>query len=190
MLPAGSNRRKLGGGNQAGYGEAMTKPKELVMKTLYLLRHGKADRPAGMLSDKERPLLKHGVEETAKICHKMAKKGMFPEAIIASTAVRALQTAETAAQELGYESERLEKAEVIYGAEADELGLFLRHQSDARSSLMLVGHNPGLEELAGMLGNEDAGHLPTGGVIVIRLAIESWRETAPGCGRITARLYP
>ena len=160
------------------------------MKTLYLLRHGKADRPAGMLSDKERPLLKHGVEETAKICRKLAKKGMLPEAIIASTAVRALQTAETAARELGYERKRIEKAEVIYGAEADELGLFLRHQSDERSSLMLVGHNPGLEELEGMLGNENAGHLPTGGVIVIRLAIESWSDAAPGCAKIIARLYP
>ncbi len=160
------------------------------MKTLYLLRHGKADRPAGMLSDKERPLLKHGVEETAKICRKMARKGMIPEAIIASTAVRARQTAEAAARELDFERERIETAEVIYGAEADELGLFLRHQSDDRASLMLVGHNPGLEDLAGLLGNEQAGHLPTGGLIVLRLAITSWSDLTPGCGSITARLYP
>jgi len=160
------------------------------MKTLYLLRHGKADRPAGMLSDKERPLLKHGVEETAKICRKMARKGMIPEAIIASTAVRARQTAEAAARDLDFDRERIENAEVIYGAEADELGLFLRHQSDDRASLMLVGHNPGLEDLAGLLGNEQAGHLPTGGVIVLRLAITSWSDLTPGCGSITARLYP
>lgn len=160
------------------------------MKTLYLLRHGKADRPAGMLSDKERPLLKHGVEETAKICRKMARKGMIPEAIIASTAVRARQTAEAAARELDFDRERIETAEVIYGAEADELGRFLRHQSDDRASLMLVGHNPGLEDLAGLLGNEQAGHLPTGGVIVLRLAITSWSDLTPGCGSITARLYP
>jgi phosphohistidine phosphatase len=160
------------------------------MKTLFLLRHGKADRPAGMLSDKERPLLKHGVKEVAKMCQKMVEKGMTVEVIVSSTAARALETAQAAAEELGYNPGEIEMAEVIYGAEADELGLFLRHQSDERNSLMLVGHNPGLEDLAEMLARGYSGHLPTGGIIALRLSIRSWSELVPGCGKVMATLFP
>ncbi len=160
------------------------------MKTLYLLRHGKADRPAGMTSDKERPLLPRGIEEVARMARKMVKKGMRPEVILSSAAVRALETARTAAGELGMDPAQIQTAEVIYGAEADELGLLLRHQPDEQNAILMVGHCPGLEELAEMLAHDYSGHQPTGGVIALRLAIASWRDLKPGCGTLLNTLFP
>jgi phosphohistidine phosphatase len=164
--------------------------KEIRMKVLYLLRHGKAGHPAGAVPDRERELLPRGIEETGKMCRKMVKKGMRPGVIITSTAKRAVETANVAAKELGYDPLQIETAEVIYGASADELGLFLRHQSDDREAVMLVGHNPGLEDLAQMLARDYSDHLPTGGIIALRLAIGSWQEIKPDCGRLITTLFP
>lgn len=160
------------------------------MKTLYILRHGKADRPTGLFADHERPLLPRGREEVAHMCHKLVKKGMNPEMILSSTAVRARQTAETAARELGHALETIRTSESIYGAEADELGLLLRQQDDSCRTLMLVGHNPGLEELAEMLAPGYSAHLPTGGIIILNLAITTWAEIRPGCGTLLRTFFP
>lgn len=160
------------------------------MKTLYILRHGKADRPAGLFADQERPLLPRGREEVAQMCHKLVKKGMNPEMILSSTAVRARQTAQVAAHELGHDPETIQTAGLIYGAEAEELGLLLRHQDDRCSTLMLVGHNPGLEELAEMLAPDYSGHLPTGGIIILNLVIATWSEIKPGCGTLLRTFFP
>jgi phosphohistidine phosphatase len=160
------------------------------MKRLFLLRHGKADRPFGMLTDKERPLLPRGREEVAQMCRKLLKKGMNPQAIISSTALRALQTAETAAMELGHDPAGVILAEAIYGAEVDELGVLLRMQDNNLDSLMLVGHNPGLEELAELLASDYHGHLPTGGIIALKLAAADWNETRPGCAVLIRTFFP
>ncbi|HOT97658.1 MAG TPA: histidine phosphatase family protein [bacterium] len=160
------------------------------MKTLYLLRHGKADRPVGMLTDKERPLLPRGIEEVARMARKMVKKGMRPEVILSSPAVRALETARTAAGELGMDPAQIKTSEVIYGGEADELGLLLRHLQEDCDSLLLVGHCPGLEALAATLAHDYTGHQPTGGVIALRLAIAKWEDLKPGCGSLLKTLFP
>lgn len=160
------------------------------MKLVYLLRHGKADRPAGGVPDKQRPLLPRGSREVAKMCRKMVKKGMTPEVIISSTATRAFETAEVAARELGYNADKIERMDEIYGAEADELRILLQNQQEDRNSVLMVGHNPGLEELAAMLTRDYSGHQPTGGVIAIRLAIPSWRDLKPGCGQLITTLFP
>lgn len=160
------------------------------MKILYLLRHGKADRPMGLPSDKERPLLPHGVDEVARMARKMVKKGMRPDLIISSTAVRALETARTAAAELGYPEARIASTDSIYAAEAEEIGLVLRHQQDDPASILVVGHNPGLEDLAGMLARKFSEHLPTGGVIALQLAISRWSEIEPGCGTLISTFFP
>ena len=156
------------------------------MKKLFLLRHAEAIREPG-LADIDRPLTSQGQEQARKLADILLKNSLIPDLIITSTAVRALKTAEIVIKQIGYQS-RIEKSLQLY--ESDSLKHISVIQSCAKdeSSVMIIGHNPVLEELLSSL-TESQKHLSTGSLAELELMIGEWKELSLKTSAILLHLY-
>ena len=116
------------------------------MKTLLILRHAKAenDAPKG---DEKRALTKRGEREAADIARQIEAAVGVPDAIVSSDAKRARQTAKIVADSLDY-SDKVDTKKSIYAADVDTLLRVVRKLPGSADCVLLVGHNPGFEELA------------------------------------------
>src|SRR6516164_4541044 len=91
------------------------------MKTLFLVRHAKSSRDDPVLPDKERPLNERGRRDAPRMGERLAKRGVKPDIIVSSPAVRALTTAELIARELDYDLRDIAVDKRLYSASADDL---------------------------------------------------------------------
>src|SRR5262245_11284856 len=133
------------------------------MKTLLILRHAKAqpDAPAG---DRARELTGRGRRNATAMGAKIEALVGRPDAIVTSDATRARQTAELAATACGFEAP-LTVEPRIYGSDLDSLLQVVHDLPNQTGSVVLVGHNPGLEELtAALVGPDGTVTLPTAGL--------------------------
>lgn len=153
------------------------------MKTLLVLRHGKAqrDKPDG---DRARSLTERGEYDAGTMGYYIVDNIGMPDAILTSDATRAEQTAERAGIAMEY-SGKLTIVPQIYDADLRVLQALVRSILDEVDSAVIVGHNPGFEELAASLAgiDEDDVRLPTAGLAHIEFDVEKWDEVRPGTGR-------
>lgn len=161
-------------------------------RKLILLRHAKSDWPD--VADHERPLAKRGRRDAPAVGHWLAASGYLPGSVICSTALRARQTWELArSRMLSGVSPVVRYEPRVYGATVLGLLMLVREFDPAWRTAMIVGHNPGLAELAVGLANPDSGAVPhafpTAAVAVLRL-LGSWAETAPGEATLLAFTVP
>lgn len=158
------------------------------MKTLFLLRHAKSSWDNFGLDDFDRPLNDRGLKAAPFMGKTMRDRNLLPELIVSSPAKRAKQTAglvKDSAQIAG----EIEFEEGIYAASTSELLEIASGLDDKNGKIMLVGHNPGFENLVRVLtGNYET--MPTAALAVIDLEIESWSEIAPGKGNLRELLRP
>jgi phosphohistidine phosphatase len=165
------------------------------MKTLFLLRHAKSDREAGV-EDFDRPLARRGREAAARMGAHMRTHDLRPDLILCSSAARASQTAALVLTELG--SVPIEHRRSLYLASAAGLLREARQTEDAVGSLMLVGHDPGMHNLAiALAGDGDAdvlaslrAKLPTGALVHLAFDESSWRDVAEGEGLLKGFIRP
>lgn len=134
-------------------------------RRLTLLRHGRAAPPASDLDDHERPLVESGRRDVIAVLSLEAVRADPPTRVLSSTARRALETAHGALEALGLDAARLETDERLYLASPETI-LDIVAEQDALgiAHLMIVGHNPGLETLAGELDARSMAPLPTAGL--------------------------
>ncbi len=116
------------------------------MRRLILLRHGKAESTAATGGDFERGLTDSGRREAALIGHVLAQTGCAPDLVLVSTARRAMETWEAAGA--AFPKARMAPARELYHASADALAEAIDAAGEPIATLMIVGHNPGLHELA------------------------------------------
>ena len=180
------------------------------MRRLMLLRHAKTEHDAPSGQDQDRRLDDRGRLDAAAVGGWIGRHPPLPDAVLVSTAVRARQTWEIAGQaikdvlrEPAAAKWQVEFRDEIYGAEpAQLLGIVRMAQvstevSDPRS-LMLVGHNPGMHELALMLtGSGDAAakkaiedNLPTAGLAILDFAIDDWSAVSFRGGKLVRFTSP
>ena len=145
------------------------------MKTLLLVRHAKSSWGDQTLPDHERPLNHRGRRDAPRAGARLRERGVVPDAIVTSTAVRARSTAVILAEALGLGSGRIVEDDRLYGATPDGLLDLIRALDDESASVMLVGHNPEIGELASRLSDEIA-DMPTCAVAEIRFDIAGWAE--------------
>lgn len=148
------------------------------MKTLLLLRHAKAqpDAPNG---DHPRNLTDRGRRDAHTIGTVIADLIGTPDMFISSDANRAYQTAELAADSCGFTG-KIKQDRAIYLAEASELVNIICAFPDDRDSIVLVGHNMGMEDLVAWLAGSDVTqHLPTAGLARFEIKVKQWRDTKP-----------
>jgi len=165
------------------------------MKILTLLRHGKSNWNAPYQADYDRPLKARGRRDARAMGEYLAELDLDPELIVSSPAERARQTAELFAEAAGcYEDIAWDEA--IYGASSDELMAILRGLPDGVEHMLLVGHNPGFEQLAShLVGADPHGpaldvRMPTAAVAHLHLDIPSWGDVQFGCGRLQWLMTP
>jgi len=143
------------------------------MKTLLILRHAKSSwkKP---VADHDRPLNKRGKSDAPRMGRVLREAGLQPDLIITSTAKRARRTADKVARHSGYPGE-IELSGELYLAGPEGYRRVLRGVSDAHESVLVVGHNPGLEMLvAALTGQSET--LPTAALAHVRVEIERWDE--------------
>jgi phosphohistidine phosphatase len=155
---------------------------------LYLLRHAKSSWDDAGLADHDRPLAKRGRRATKAIARHMSEHDIAPELVLCSTARRTRETFERIAPALGTPAVSYE--DELYGAGDSELLERLRKVPDDVSSVMLIGHNPGIEDLASALvGRAVASKFPTAALATLELA-GRWREAAPGRAELIDFVVP
>lgn len=173
------------------------RPGETAVKTVYLLRHAKSSWDQPSLPDHERPLAPRGEQAAPVMGRYMADAGLVPERVLCSTAVRARQTWDAVARALSPAPEVVDRRD-IYDADARDLLGVLREQPDELDSVMLVGHNPAMEEFAEMLvsrGDEAArqqmaSKFPTAALAQIAVDVAHWPTVAAGGGRLDRFVRP
>ncbi len=144
------------------------------MKTLTILRHAKSSWSDAGLSDFDRPLNRRGERDAPRIGERMAESGLRPALILSSPAERALTTAKIVAAKLNYPREFLEKERALYHASLDTLLDIIAAQEDRVNNLMLVGHNPGMTQLANHLLPGIMNNLPTAGTLTVEIDTRDW----------------
>ena len=147
------------------------------MKTILILRHAKSSWKHPELSDHDRPLNKRGQREAPQVGKHLREQGLQPDIMLCSTALRAQQTAQTAAEACGYEGD-IRYIPDLYGADVEDFVGILQGLEEAVNTAMLVGHNPDLEILLSFLTEEDES-LSTAALAQVELPIQAWKELDP-----------
>jgi phosphohistidine phosphatase len=152
------------------------------MKTLLLLRHAKSSWKEPELIDFDRPLNKRGLKAAPQIGQALSAKKLQPEVILSSPAKRAMQTVNLVIEAAGLKGE-LRFEEKIYEASARRLFELVSGLDPAVKMAMMVGHNPGFEELTAVLTNETP-RLRTASLVCIEFEIDDWNKIKPGRGKL------
>ena len=172
------------------------------MRRLMLLRHAKTENDAPSGQDQDRRLDDRGRKDAAEIGSFIAGHPPFPDSVLVSTAVRAHQTWEAAwaAMKDQVPAPKMELLPELYGADPAQMLQAIRDASVSDpKQLMVIGHNPGMHELALALtdgGGDTAGrralsdNLPTSGLAIFDFAIDDWADVAFRRGRLTLFVSP
>ncbi len=152
------------------------------MKTLYLLRHAKSSWNDATLRDFDRPLNKRGLKAAPLMGKHMRKPKVLPDMVLCSPAKRTRQTIKLVLEEAEFEP-KVRYDDRLYAASAGSVLEVLRETDDRADSVMVVGHNPGLQDLLEVLTGELEA-LPTAALARIELEVESWSDVRERSGRL------
>ena len=165
-----------------------------MARQLLLMRHAKSDWSSANGADFDRPLARRGERDAPLMARWIAANQLLPSYVLASPALRAKQTVTAVCAVLDLEVERFDDR--IYGA---SLGGLLRLLGDVPASaerVLLIGHNPGMEELLDYLCGGEFGDLvssdklmPTAAIAVLEMPL-TWDRLPPGCARLLQHTRP
>ena len=158
------------------------------MKTLYLLRHAKSSWKDPEQQDFDRPLNGRGREAAPLVGRLIRRRNLRVDLLLSSPAERARQTAALVKESAGLSAELLFD-ERIYEADAARLLEVVTQSAGPADALMLVGHNPGLEELLTFLTGEERS-LPTAALACVALDVEKWGKVRARAGRLEWLVRP
>lgn len=159
------------------------------MKSVFILRHAKSSWKHQDIDDHDRPLNKRGKRDAPILGELLRKKHLVPDLIISSTAKRANSTAKAVAKSSGYQG-KIIMDKSLYAAEPAAYIDILHRLSNEFTRVLMVGHNPVLEELVGMITGEE--HImPTCSLMHIQFSVNSWNEVDYKCrGKLLEILQP
>ena len=158
------------------------------MRELILLRHAHAEAAANGQDDVDRPLSRHGQAEAEAAGHWLKANGYLPDRVVCSSARRTRETLEQVLSVIGYVEQRQEPR--IYEATPGDL-MTVADEHKELSRVLLVGHNPGLEQLAALLSSGQSGDfrgMPAGGIAVLKLPADA--DLEPGIAELAAFWWP
>lgn len=166
------------------------------MKSLTLLRHAKSGWDDAVERDFDRPLNPRGRRAARTVGKEMRAQGLAFDLVIASPARRVIETLEEVVSAYGALDPQYD--ERLYLAPVETLMEIARAAPEPAQRLLLIGHNPGLEELALLLAKAGAGPLrdevevkyPTGTIAEIELPADRWSAIREGTGRIARFIRP
>jgi phosphohistidine phosphatase len=150
------------------------------MKTLLVMRHAKSSWKNPSLDDHDRPLKKRGRRAAPRMGKLLLAENLVPDKMLCSTAVRTVETARLVAEACGYHGP-IQSLRELYLAAPESYVDALQQIGEAPGRVLLIGHNPGLEQLVEGLSGRTL-ELPTAALVLIRLPIERW-----GAARLDGR---
>jgi phosphohistidine phosphatase len=164
------------------------------VKRIYLLRHAKSAWDDPSLRDRDRPLAPRGRKAAKRMARWAREHGVRPQLVVCSGAVRAQQTLQRVLPGLGEPTVWVEVT--LYAAGAETLLARVRALPAEVDDAMLVGHNPGLQELVLLLAapsrlrEQARDRLPTGALAALETGVERWADVTPGASRLTELVLP
>lgn len=167
------------------------------MRRLMLLRHAKSDWTEADRGDLDRPLTPRGREAAPLIGAYMAHHALVPDLVICSPAARARETLDLVAPAFGRELALVTERRV-YDVGAEQVLAVLKETKRDVHSLLVIGHNPSLQDLAALLiasGDVELRQqllekFPTGGLAVIDFPVDDWKKLHPNAGRLDRFVTP
>jgi phosphohistidine phosphatase len=168
------------------------------VKTLLLLRHAKSAWDDRGLDDHKRPLSKRGERSAKAMAGHIARKAPRPDLILCSTATRTRQTLAPLIKRLGAPSPPISLENGLYLATEEVLLAHLRAVTGHVSTVLLIGHNDGIGQLAADLAGSGPAEaldqlrakFPTGALAVFRLPDRPWSDLAPGSAKLVEFVRP
>ncbi|MGA8748069.1 MAG: histidine phosphatase family protein [Pseudolabrys sp.] len=169
----------------------------MTMRRLLLFRHAKAERSEPGMEDRARKLVERGRKEANRVGNYMSSHALIPDRVMTSPSSRTQETWKFAATAFRTPPTAI-PVEQLYDATADTILNVVRETTPATHTLLVIGHNPGLHELAAMLiasGDIEARErlrekLPTSGLVIIDFALDDWGKLHPHCGRLERFVTP
>ncbi len=171
------------------------------MKRLLLLRHAKTVPAGPGADDHERELLPRGREDAPRLGRYIHAEGYTPDLILSSTARRTVETVELVTEAFSG-TQRIDYMEALYLAEPEIVLSIVRLAPDKMKTVLVVGHNPGLELVAAALAREPVKRkerdrfdlieekFPTAALAVLDFDITRWRDVALGQGALKDFVRP
>jgi phosphohistidine phosphatase len=138
------------------------------------MRHGKSSWKDDKLSDHERPLKKRGKKDSKRMAKVMSSNDLIPDLILSSSAERAKETVEIIVENLEYKN-KIVYSDELYMGEPQDFIKVLTALKDDYNTVLIVGHNPGLEAYLQIIDGEIEA-LPTAGLGQLVLVIDQWED--------------
>jgi phosphohistidine phosphatase len=168
------------------------------VRRLLLFRHAKAQRPEPGMEDRARVLIERGRKDSAMIGAYMATNGLVPDRVLISPSARTQETWKFTATALSSTPTTAVTAEQLYEATPRAIIALVKEAPTEVHTLLVIGHNPELHELALMLiasGNADARErlqekLPTAGLVIMDFAFDDWHKLHRQSGRLECFVTP
>ncbi len=160
------------------------------LRRVTLLRHAKSSWDTPGHADHDRPLNKRGKRDAPIMGKRLLERGARPSLILSSTAKRARETAKLVAAEINYPREFIQSEAALYLATPEKILSVIATQDDNFHDLLVIGHNPGMTELAAQLSGRPIGNLPTAGVVCVEFKLNDWSELGSKKGNLLYFDYP
>lgn len=158
------------------------------MKTLFLVRHAKSSWKSPVLSDHDRPLNSRGQLDAPLMATWLKDRGLVPDSILSSTALRALETARIFAATLD-KNEHLQLERLLYTANVQGMWRVIESLENQLDTVLLVGHNPALFEFVRQFA-PSLEKLPTCAIVGIAFETTDWSLASANKARIVLYEYP
>ncbi len=164
-----------------------------MTKELWLLRHGKSERDAS-IDDFDRPLKKRGKKDAQRVGNWMKTQGLIPDLIISSPALRAIDTAKSVCAAMGFPEADIQQDRRLYAEGYERLKTVLSACPARTKKVLLVGHNPELEDLLSYLVG--AANIPDVEKILATATLarltmpKNWSDLRSGCASLVSITHP
>lgn len=159
------------------------------MKTLIVLRHGKAEHHSAGQTDFQRALAERGMRDSERVGQLLAEMNLVPDAIVSSSAKRARMTADHVASASGFTS-TVVYTEAIYVAGVSQLLSVVQEIVESAKVALIVGHNPGFWGLVERLSGSVT-QFPTCAWAQLEIDIENWGDvTQSSRAKLATLWYP
>lgn len=163
------------------------------MKQILLLRHAKSSWDDPRLGDFDRPLAKRGIADAPLMGEFVKDTDLIPAIIYSSPAKRAEETSRYFSEAAGVDPDKVQWNEDLYYGSMKDYIEQIQSAPDESERIMLVGHNPIMENTAGMLAGSDhkiAMKMPTAALVCLECFANSWQEVTSGTCQIKWMMIP
>jgi phosphohistidine phosphatase len=161
-----------------------------MSKKLLIVRHAKSDWGNARITDFNRPINERGKTNAPIMGKRLKEKGILPDAVISSPALRAITTAKLFTHELGFSAAKIKQEKLIYEASCSSLLKIINDFDNAQEMVALFGHNNGITDLAVYLTDAEIFNIPTSGMVMINFPFDDWKMVGKNTGEVEFFDYP